>query len=528
MIDNKTTPEQLKGMSPRELADFLYRGAVLYARAHYKRHKILDPSIFALDANYAIRRMVLPPFEEGFSRSVLAGILSHRLYSINATAYCFVMEMFMRAPRAQEEIERVKTLVKQGHVFGVSPELSRLAESFPRCEMLAFNIAVPDLKDLKWFYVHRDKKGRLASLGEPDTTFMTSGDRYGGVMTNDKTTTDTRKVVTEEMVWRAADNLHRQYLNATVEAVRHDLDGGSPNTINKYLRTWRQKRKSEAAPVFGALPVDVGKIMEDLWRKAVAAAMSATSSEVNAAEEARKRVEKELLVMADELDARTQSNAKLMAEREELGNQFSDMERKLAAETSVSQERQGALVRLQAQFDELQRSSDQQLQQARVDRKAIQDTLDLERHRRGELEDAHRTEIAAGKAKLTEAHQKHQDDKTDWARRESTLQARLASAQESRDQFESDKKDLTSELEGARAEINGYIEKVSGLMAELSSMQTLIAKAQVGVDILSGLLANRDASLTENVRRIGELEGTVAELRTQITQYQSTDREKRG
>lgn len=66
----------------------------------------------------------------------------------------------------------------QGHSYVASSELRSLAASYPRREILAFNIAVPGIKEFKMLSVVRDKKERVKSLDETDNDFMAVSDSW--------------------------------------------------------------------------------------------------------------------------------------------------------------------------------------------------------------------------------------------------------------------------------------------------------------------------------------------------------------
>ena len=157
----------------RAIADFFYQEALKYARQTYKRHNELKPIIFSVDAAAVQARVMLPGFQEGFSRTVLSEVLRHALEKAHSVAYCFLMEMWMRAPSTPEEIDMVKSLVAQGHSYGVSADLGGLVDSYPRREILAFNIAVPGIREFRVLSVIRDKNGRMKSLDEMDNNLMT-------------------------------------------------------------------------------------------------------------------------------------------------------------------------------------------------------------------------------------------------------------------------------------------------------------------------------------------------------------------
>lgn len=162
----------------RAIADFFYQEALKYARQTYKRHNELKPIIFSVDAAAVQARVMLPGFQEGFSRTVLSEVLRHALDKANSVAYCFLMEMWIRSPSTPEEVAKAKALLEQGHSYGTSAELSSLTDSYPRREILAFNIAAPGIKEFKMLSVVRDKNERVKSLDEADNDFMAVSDSW--------------------------------------------------------------------------------------------------------------------------------------------------------------------------------------------------------------------------------------------------------------------------------------------------------------------------------------------------------------
>ena len=176
---------------------------------------------------------------------------------------------------------------------------------------------------------------------------------------------------TEESVWRAADKLHRKYIHPTMEAIRRELGGGSPNTIIKYLGTWREKRQSEVAPIFGSLPTKVGGAMEDVWRLSLTEATEALRTEETAYKEANARLEHDVRFQAADILEKTRALEVLQSRVVDMEARLAEVDRQLASEQATSQERLSALTRLQAQYDELQRTTEQQLALARDDRQRL-------------------------------------------------------------------------------------------------------------------------------------------------------------
>lgn len=323
---------------------------------------------------------------------------------------------------------------------------------------------------------------------------------------------------TEEAVWRICDKLHRMYENPTFEAVRKELGGGSATTLHKYIGSWRTTRKGEAAPAISALPVNVSSAMEELWRMALSAALAATDSEVKSQKGTIERLEHEVRRLAADLDEKSKANDSFSAKVVELDGRVMDLGNRLAAEQSVSQERLEALNRLQAQYNDLLHTSDQQLTQAVGERKQAQDALSGERERFQEREKKHSEALAAVEKKLSDATQQFQKDKNEWTKQQTKLELQLEAAREARDQLDSEKQNMEEALVEERADRLRLAESVASLTAELNSARNTLAIAQAEIATLRGEISRREKTQEENALRLGELQGSISELRKQLTQ----------
>ena len=321
---------------------------------------------------------------------------------------------------------------------------------------------------------------------------------------------------TEESVWRAADKLHRKYIHPTMEAIRRELGGGSPNTIIKYLGTWREKRQSEVAPIFRSLPTKVGDAMEDVWRLSLTEATEALRTEETAYKEANARLERDVQFQAADILEKTHALDVLKSNVLDMEARLAEFDRQLASERTASQERLSALTRLQAQYDELQRTTEQQLALARDDRQKAENALIIERQRSEAREAVHRQEKEKAASKINEIRDQLQGAKADAQRRQEVLQAKLDAVREAREE-------LTKELSRTKAWVDEIQTKLStsenylaAARAELSAANVQLSEAQQTISGLRQDIARREEADARRVREIGELHGAVSVLRQQL------------
>lgn len=322
--------------------------------------------------------------------------------------------------------------------------------------------------------------------------------------------------ITEEIVWRAADKLHRKYIHPTVEAIRRELGGGSPNTIIKYLGTWREKRQSEAAPIFGALPKEVGEAMEDVWRRALTAATEALRTEETAYKEANARLERDVQFQAADLLEKTRAIDVLKTSVAGLETRLVELDRLLASERTASQERLSALTRLQTQYDELQRSTEQQLALARDDRQKAEEALTVERQRGEARESVYRQEKEATASKLNELHGQIQAAKADGQRRQEVLQAQLDAVREARESLTEELNRTKARLDELQTKLSTSENDLATAQAGLSAMNVRFSEDQQTISGLRQDISKRDEAGARREREIGELQGAISVLRHQI------------
>src|ERR1700741_2815668 len=78
----------------------------------------------------------------------------------------------------------------------------------------------------------------------------------------------------------AAKALHEQGIRPTVAGVRISLGGGSPNDLAPALKQWRDVELPKPSPVGTTapanLPVQIVDLAQEIWRRALAAAVLET------------------------------------------------------------------------------------------------------------------------------------------------------------------------------------------------------------------------------------------------------------
>ncbi len=72
-----------------------------------------------------------------------------------------------------------------------------------------------------------------------------------------------RGIATKEKVWDAADKLFAQGTIVTQEKIRKEINGGSYNTIGKYLREWKDREDNDTPAKNYPMPDWAKKIFEE-------------------------------------------------------------------------------------------------------------------------------------------------------------------------------------------------------------------------------------------------------------------------
>lgn len=175
----RTMNVRLASADPRALAERLKLEALVYARYTYRRHQELAPAIFFVDGSNDLSVASVPYFKQGgFSREVLAGMLNAVLREHGATAYLFLLEMWVRLPTNPEDAKKFRELLAQNPGGDGGDVFDRLVDAFPSREILALNIVAGDIKEFKAFNIIRDKHGYMKSLNEPDMGFLSTSDSW--------------------------------------------------------------------------------------------------------------------------------------------------------------------------------------------------------------------------------------------------------------------------------------------------------------------------------------------------------------
>lgn len=193
-----------------------------------------------------------------------------------------------------------------------------------------------------------------------------------------------KKLVTEELVFAAADELLAEGVEPTIKLVHEKIGVGSYSTIKPYLDAWKRGKEEAAVP---AVPKDVEDLAARFVKQAWAQASRLADEEVQAvkaqAAAAQERANQEAAEALDEIERLERRIAEQDAEleRRELARQAVEIE--LAA---VRQEA-GRVGVLERQLEEARRQLSAKAEEAahhRGESEALKTQLDALMARFGE------------------------------------------------------------------------------------------------------------------------------------------------
>lgn len=165
------------------------------------------------------------------------------------------------------------------------------------------------------------------------------------------------KKIPESQIYEAAEGFVKMHgITPTWRELRDLLGGGSPATLNKYYRPWRDKRDQELAaanaidvPVLERIqiPSPVIEVLTDAWSKAIGSVKAGAQKELDAIRVMCRKESDELVAKVAERDeiidilesesverqetfekAQTLLRIEIDAQKKELGEQFAEIKSK--------------------------------------------------------------------------------------------------------------------------------------------------------------------------------------------------------
>lgn len=331
----------------------------------------------------------------------------------------------------------------------------------------------------------------------------------------DKKRTESERA-TREAVFKAADALHRDYVDVTINAVREYLGGGSQTPISKYLNEWKAARKAERATTVSR-PPESEQLWDDLWRVSTSHALAVFEKKQQETKAALERLEHEILRVTDDLTAATARAAELSNRTKTLDAQLGQRDRDLAAANASLTELRSALAQMKEQYDALARNSAQQIADIRADKKVVDDQFAGELGRSAQREEAHQLEVNRLQEQIGNLKAETADLRKDKEKQVSVLQEKLGAAHAIHTRLESELGELRRTM-GSVADRNLQLEReTSGLRSDYAGLQNKLKETETRAESLAGQLRERSAEITSLTQRIGELNGALNELRSQKT-----------
>ena len=301
-----------------------------------------------------------------------------------------------------------------------------------------------------------------------------------------------RPGITREQVWQAADQLKGEGDDPTIEKIRARI-GGSPNTVHKHFREWRQSQP-QAQREAPQLPADLQAALVAEIDKQASAARAAAESEAIQAQEAA--------------DTLAEIGATLEEEAEKLRVQLEELENEKERAEAVASERKSEIERVNSQLAREMEAAES----ARMETAESRFTLDALTDQVAQL----KTEVSD----LTRA--------LDEARAEQHLSAKTAAVAEANAQSQSQRADdLKSQITELKQEVSD---------ARQQAQEAVRAKDQMQFDN-AGLLESLNNEKAKNAdleRQLKALEAALekANNATRKTGKTSTSRKsaapKRG
>jgi septal ring factor EnvC (AmiA/AmiB activator) len=164
------------------------------------------------------------------------------------------------------------------------------------------------------------------------------------------------QIATLEAVCSAADALLAEGTEPSGMRIRKRIGGGSLETIAPHLQVWK-KRRDEAALV--AVPIEVLNRGTNLARELYVAALRATETALSAplqlAQATLKSTEAQLADAEADVVRLEKVEQTLEEDIARLTNRNAELERNLAAQQAITQEKGLAVVRLEAQLEQVLR-----------------------------------------------------------------------------------------------------------------------------------------------------------------------------
>jgi hypothetical protein len=167
--------------------------------------------------------------------------------------------------------------------------------------------------------------------------------------------------ISQEDVFRAADELLIEGHRPTIDRVRMRLGRGSPNTINDHLDAWWAKLGARLRDLpgreFPQLPERVAEALQRLWNEALEGAHDALQGTLTAREHAVIQSEQALEARARQLDEREQAaDARAEVSEESISlarEQLSAASRRAERLETTLQERDSECMRMRAHTETL-------------------------------------------------------------------------------------------------------------------------------------------------------------------------------
>jgi chromosome segregation ATPase len=306
-----------------------------------------------------------------------------------------------------------------------------------------------------------------------------------------------RSGVQYEDVQRAIDDLLARGEAPSVQKVREVLGTGSFTTISDHLREWRARREAnQDVPPPRGMPAALQELAEGLWKKAQESANEALA---HYREEADRRIAE-----ADEAVAEAHRQA------EDAGQRESALAGHLAGTEQRLEERSMALVRREAELEQLTEASrrleashaelealltrirGEMAQQARDHQQAVAALDARQRERLAREEQRHESAEARLMGLLDEARQERQAQEKNAAAREAQIEKRLAR--------------LEQQLQEARGQLAEEEKRHRETDWARRQAETLVDTRQHEQALQQARIDEQKRLLEEQARRLRELE----------------------
>ncbi|HBH7899513.1 DNA-binding protein [Vibrio parahaemolyticus] len=227
--------------------------------------------------------------------------------------------------------------------------------------------------------------------------------------------------ITQEKIWKIADELDAAGKKPTLAAIRKELNGGSYTTISEAMKEWRAKQANDAVVSKEPAPEIVlerlSEVGGEVWALALEKANDRFSSDREALELEKQDMEAswhEATDLADQLTSDLEESKTVVANQLQQLQELQEQKEQLQAQVLLSNERavtaETSCKEMQLRLQDLR----SELSQAHEDAKASRNALSVSQNELKDALNSHKQELSKlaqeHKQELAQQSKAHQDE----------------------------------------------------------------------------------------------------------------------